>query len=59
MGADITCGTGGFFLTDYDHITRNHDLNRDEKKFIKNKCLNPPNFIQFYACPPEYFINRV
>lgn len=34
---DPACGTGGFFLAAYDYITQNHDLNRDEKEFIKNK----------------------
>jgi len=34
---DPACGTGGFFLAAYDYITQNHDLNREEKEFIKNK----------------------
>jgi len=34
---DPACGTGGFFLAAYDFITQNHDLNREEKEFIKNK----------------------
>lgn len=32
---DPACGTGGFFLAAYDWITENHDLDREQKKFIK------------------------
>lgn len=34
---DPACGTGGFFLAAYDWIIENHDLNRDQKEFLKNK----------------------
>lgn len=34
---DPSCGTGGFFLAAYDHIVANNDLDREEKKFLKNK----------------------
>ena len=34
---DPACGTGGFFLASYDYISQSHDLNRDEKEFLKNK----------------------
>src|SRR3954469_21102468 len=33
--ADPACGTGGFFLAAYDFIVANHNLDRDEKQFIK------------------------
>jgi type I restriction enzyme M protein len=35
--ADPACGTGGFFLAAYDFITANHDLDREQKEFIKFK----------------------
>jgi len=35
--ADPACGTGGFFLAAYDYIVNNHELNREQKEFIKNK----------------------
>lgn len=35
--SDPACGTGGFFLAAYDHVTANHNLDRDQKEFIKNK----------------------
>lgn len=36
---DPACGTGGFFLAAYDYIVenKNYDLNREQKKFLKNK----------------------
>ena len=33
--ADPACGTGGFFLAAYDFIVANHNLDRDQKQFIK------------------------
>ena len=35
--ADPACGTGGFFLAAYDFLTSNYNLDRDQKKFLKNK----------------------
>ncbi len=34
---DPACGTGGFFLAAYDYIEKYHNLNREEKEFLKNK----------------------
>ncbi len=34
--ADPACGTGGFFLGAYDWIVKNNNLNKEEKKFLKN-----------------------
>ena len=34
--ADPSCGTGGFFLAAYDYIVEKHDLNREQKVFLKN-----------------------
>lgn len=33
--ADPSCGTGGFFLAAYDHLVKNHQLDKDQKKFLK------------------------
>ncbi|CAL2085502.1 Type I restriction-modification system, DNA-methyltransferase subunit M [Tenacibaculum sp. 190524A02b] len=35
--ADPSCGTGGFFLAAYDYIVANHNLNREQKAFLKNE----------------------
>lgn len=34
---DPACGTGGFFLAAYDYIVSHHELNREQKEFLKNK----------------------
>jgi len=34
--SDPACGTGGFFLAAYDWIIDNHELNREQKAFLKN-----------------------
>ncbi|WP_375346289.1 N-6 DNA methylase [Priestia megaterium] len=34
---DPACGTGGFFLAAYDYITEKHELNREQKEFLKKK----------------------
>ncbi len=37
---DPACGTGGFFLASYDYISQSHDLNKEEKEFLKNKTFH-------------------
>lgn len=34
--ADPACGTGGFFLAAYDFLLTHHDLNKEQKQFLKN-----------------------
>ncbi|MFZ1979033.1 MAG: class I SAM-dependent DNA methyltransferase, partial [Bacteroidota bacterium] len=34
---DPACGTGGFFLTAYDYILANHELDKGQKTFLKYK----------------------
>ena len=33
---DPACGTGGFFLAAYDYITKSHQLDKEQKAFLKN-----------------------
>lgn len=33
--ADPACGTGGFFLAAYDYIVGHHDLDKEQKHFLK------------------------
>jgi len=35
--SDPACGTGGFFLAAYDWIVQHHNLNVEQKEFLKNK----------------------
>jgi type I restriction enzyme M protein len=34
--ADPACGTGGFFLSAYDHLVKHHKMNREQKAFLKH-----------------------
>ncbi len=38
--ADPACGTGGFFLAAYDWIKDNHELDQEEKEFLKNSTFH-------------------
>jgi len=38
--ADPACGTGGFFLSAYDYLVKHHDLDREQKAFLKNKTFH-------------------
>lgn len=35
--ADPACGTGGFFLSTHDYIIKTHQLDRDQKEFLKSR----------------------
>ena len=35
--ADPACGTGGFFLAAYDYLVAHHELDKEEKQFLKYK----------------------
>ena len=37
---DPSCGTGGFFLAAYDYIINNHQLNKEQKVFLKNNTFS-------------------
>ena len=36
---DPACGTGGFFLSSYEFISKKKDLDRDQKRFLRTKAL--------------------
>jgi type I restriction enzyme M protein len=38
--ADPACGTGGFFLSAYDYLVTHHDLDREQKAFLKNQTFH-------------------
>jgi type I restriction enzyme M protein len=35
--ADPACGTGGFVLAAYDFLVKNHQLDKEQKEFLKNR----------------------
>lgn len=38
--ADPACGTGGFFLSAYDYIVKNNQLDKDQKYFLKHNTFH-------------------
>ena len=38
--SDPACGTGGFFLAAYDFMVKNHELDKDQKEFLKFNTFN-------------------
>ena len=34
---DPACGTGGFFLAAHDYLSKNHQLDRDQKQFLRHE----------------------
>lgn len=38
--ADPSCGTGGFFLAAYDFLIHNHQLDKDQKLFLKHSTFH-------------------
>jgi type I restriction enzyme M protein len=38
--ADPACGTGGFFLSAYDHLVGNHKLDKKQKVFLKHETFS-------------------
>jgi len=37
---DPACGTGGFFLTAFDYIVDNYDLDKDDRSFLREKTFH-------------------
>jgi type I restriction enzyme M protein len=38
--ADPSCGTGGFFLSAYDFLVKNNQLDKDQKTFLKHETFH-------------------
>ena len=38
--ADPACGTGGFFLANYDYLVENHKLDKAQKTFLKHQTFH-------------------
>jgi type I restriction enzyme M protein len=46
---DPACGTGGFLLSAHNYISRENDLDRDEKKHLKTKALSGTELVASVA----------
>lgn len=58
---DPACGTGGFFLAAYDHLTKNHDLNRDQKNFLKTQTFRGWEIVRttYRLCLMNLFLHNI
>ncbi|HEU4393761.1 MAG TPA: class I SAM-dependent DNA methyltransferase [Solirubrobacterales bacterium] len=59
--ADPCCGTGGFLLAAHDYIAANHDLDRDEKKFLRDEALSGTEIVDNTArlCAMNLFLHNI
>lgn len=46
---DPACGTGGFLLSAYNHIVKNHKLDRDQKEVLKHKSFSGNEIVAMAA----------
>ncbi|MFA5518242.1 MAG: class I SAM-dependent DNA methyltransferase [Spirochaetota bacterium] len=46
---DPACGTGGFLLSAYNHIIKNHKLDRDQKEELKHKTFTGNEIVPMAA----------
>jgi type I restriction enzyme M protein len=58
---DPACGTGGFFLTVHDYITKNHKLDKSQKEFLKEKTFKGWDIVDNTArlCAMNLFLHGI
>ncbi len=59
--ADPCCGTGGFLLAAHDYIADNHELDRDEKKFLRDEAFSGTELVDNTArlCAMNLFLHGI
>jgi type I restriction enzyme M protein len=59
--ADPCCGTGGFLLAAHDYIAANHELDRDQKKFLRDQALSGTEIVDNTArlCAMNLFLHNI
>jgi len=59
--ADPCCGTGGFLLAAHDYIAASYELDRDEKKFLRDKALSGTEIVDNTArlCAMNLFLHNI
>lgn len=59
--ADPCCGTGGFLLATHDYIARLHDLDRDQKRFLRDEALSGTEIVDNTArlCAMNLFLHNI
>ena len=59
--ADPACGTGGFLLAAHDYISHHYDLDRDEKRFLRDKAFHGIEIVDNTArlCAMNLFLHGI
>ena len=59
--ADPACGTGGFLLAAHDYITANYDLDRDQKKHVRDHAFHGVELVDATArlCAMNLFLHGI
>jgi type I restriction enzyme M protein len=59
--ADPACGTGGFLLAAHDYITSHHQLDRDEKRFLRDEAFHGIELVDNTArlCAMNLFLHGI
>jgi type I restriction enzyme M protein len=59
--ADPACGTGGFLLVAHDYITRNYELDRKQKWFLRDDALRGTEIVDNTArlCAMNLFLHGI
>jgi type I restriction enzyme M protein len=59
--ADPCCGTGGFLLAAHDYIAANYQLDRDQKKFLRDEALDGTEIVDNTArlCAMNLFLHNI
>jgi type I restriction enzyme M protein len=58
---DPACGTGGFLLAVHDHISKNYQLDKDDKRFLKEQALTGTEIVDGTArlCVMNLFLHGI
>jgi len=58
---DPACGTGGFLLSAYNYIVKNHKLNKDEKHDLKHRTFTGNEIVPLAArlCVMNLYLHGV
>jgi type I restriction enzyme M protein len=59
--SDPACGTGGFLLAGYDYIVENHQLDRDQKRFLRDEAFRGNEIVDNTArlCAMNLFLHGI
>src|SRR5579863_4690619 len=58
---DPACGTGGFLLAVHDYITEHYQLDKDDKRFLKERALSGTEIVDAAArlCTMNLFLHGI